>query len=189
MSDDSPRHLYILSGGAGDCVPSRPAPRLVVLDAPMQSTPQQLALCFVAPRPAALISLGTEELSVDRLTQVVRQYRPRLAVDVRLSPSFATWGLTRPIFNSILAEHNIEYRRWPELANHFVGDFLDYRLTLESYARYLAGCDAVRQLHDLISGSGPLLLLGRLPEHHESERGVLVDAMARIAPNFDLIIA
>lgn len=180
-----PRLRVVSGGGARTC---KQAPELLVVEAPRVRSAQQLALPFMRHGPATLISLGTEDLDDTRLVAILMKYTPRIAVDVRLSPSFASWGLTRSLFNTILAERNIEYRCWPELANRFVGDFLDYRLTLDRYAHYLEGHEQVRRLHELIHARGPVLLMGRLPSHQMSERGVLADALAAHGASFDLVI-
>ncbi len=135
-----------------------------------------------------LLSISIARTDPAGLETVLRNYAPRLAIDIRLSPSFSTWGLTRRIFSSLLEECGVSYRHWPALCNRFVGDFLDYRLTLDRYARYLNDCAEVAELAELIVSSGPVLLLGRMPEHDMSERGFLVDALRRIRQDFDLVI-
>lgn len=144
---------------------------------------RQIALPF-QPRKQTLISLGVVQLRPNHLDNVLSTYKPRLAIDIRLSPSFSSTGLTRIVFNRLLQERNVEYRTWPELANDFVGSFPD-DVALEHYARYLSNCPDVEKLYQLVLRDGPILLLGHDPDHWTSERRVLVDTLG---PDFDLIV-
>jgi hypothetical protein len=189
MRDDHPGpQLTVIRGTNEQTRTVRTRPALAVLDRPSRQTHQQLALPLPAIRPATLVSISIDRVDPAGLETILRTYAPRLAIDIRLSPSFSTWGLTRRIFTSLLEDFGVGYRHWQELCNRFVGDFLDYRLTLDRYAQYLDELAELAELAELIVSSGPVLLLGRMPEHDMSERGVLVDALARIRQDFDLII-
>ena len=176
----SPRLMVVRGDGAGS---SPRHPPLTVLEPPVSRTPYQLSLPLVPPQATAtVISVGLDDVSVEGLEHILRTYTPRLAIDVRLSPSFSSWGLTRRAFNALLEAWRIEYQYWESLCNRFVGDFLDYRLTLDRYATYLKDRAELHHLYELVHSSGPVLLLGRMPEHALSERGVLADALAMLGP-------
>jgi hypothetical protein len=173
-------HLTVIAGN-GTGSPAR-SPCLTVLDEQVPRAPYQLALPLVTPVRACVISVGLDDLSPAELERILRAYTPRVAVDVRLSPSFSTWGLTRRIFNDLLAAWRVEYQYWASLSNRFVGHYLDYRMTLDRYARYLEEHADLPRLHETIRDAGPVLLLGRLPGHEQSERGVLANALANLGP-------
>lgn len=166
------------------------APALTLLPPPIATHPQQLSLPLVASRPERVISLSLGDCEPGALEAIIVAEAPRVAIDVRFSPGFSTWGLTRPVFNQMMARYGVAYRCYPSLANRFVGQHLDYSRTLVSYAAYLEQPDAAAELDALVAdiASGPVLLIGSIPAHQGSERRVLLDLLAARGHRFELVL-
>ena len=155
---------------------------------PRRETPQvQLGFPFVRASNKLVVSVGYDGLTQHTLERLLSEYMPSSLVDIRVSPSFNNYAITRESVSNALKSFQVKYFHLRELANQYVGDSLDYRWALEKYAASLATNEHLTTLHDLIE-NGPILLLGRTSVHERSERSVLVDELQRRWRSFDLLV-
>ncbi len=177
--------FYLIPGGSTVTGPAR-APRLEVV--PHREVPAvQLGFPFVRVSHKMLVSFGYEGLSQRRLETLLSDYMPAMFADIRVSPSFNSHELSRASVSKALKAFQVKYIHLPELANRFVGDSLDFRLSLERYASSLANNPHLSELRAMIE-QGPVLLLSSASAHEHSERSVLVDELQRRWPDFDVVV-
>ena len=155
---------------------------------PPRETPAvQLGFPFVRVSNKMLVSMGYDGLSQKTLESLLSSYMPSTLVDIRVSPSFNNHELSRGSVARALKAFQVKYIHFPELANRFVGDSLDFRWSLQRYAESLEVTPRLLELRGLID-QGPILLLSSRPAHEHSERAILVDVLQRRWPAFDIII-
>jgi len=167
-------------------VPERP---LLSVVRPMPPRgPQQLALPGLIHDPATVLSLGIGSVDFETFADILRAHGVRRVIDTRLSPSFRHRGFSLHAVSRLFVTLGIEYQRMPELGNRFIGQATNEHVVLQRFAEPLAqNTDALRALHRKIS-MGPALLLGWSESHEMSERGVILDALARIESGFKLVV-
>ena len=184
MSERKTGNFGVIRGGGEDRRPRQRASLRVV--EPMYITPTQLQLPLFMPRPSTVISVGYEGLTLSALEEIFRLYRPRVVVDMRLAPSFYKVSLPRREVAALFERCHVQYRHIPDLANRFLGTSLDRRETLRRFADAIADSPQLHELRDLVE-HGPVVLLGLRPEHLDSERDVLVNALQDLRPGFGLV--
>ena len=188
MSDESKPPFRLLQGGALVTEAPRdqrsPGLKLVrVRDVPAV----QLGFPFVRIASNTVVSVGYEGLTQEALEALLSGYLPSALVDIRVSPSFNSYRLSRERVARALKEHHVRYLRFHGLANRFVGDSLDFRETLERYAEWIRQRSQLFELRSLID-RGPVLLLSGLSSHELSDRSVLVDELQRRWPSFEVVV-
>ena len=156
---------------------------------PARSVPaQQLTLPWVGPAKRTIVSLGLKGIAKAELAQIIRQHGIRLAADIRVSPSFRGRDFDAADIGHLFQITGVSYRRFFSLANRFVGESVNPRAVLDMYERYIADQgESLRQLDEAVD-AGPLLLLGWDEHHSPSERSILVDALARLGRDFELVV-
>lgn len=176
----------LLQGGSVESSRSR-EPELKVI--PKRESPQvQLGFPFVRARKNLLISVGYDCLTQAILEKLLADYLPSAIVDIRVSPSFNNYTLARESVANTLRSFHVKYFHLADLANHFVGDSLDLRWSLERYAAALIEkSSGLARLHELIE-QGPTILLSRSPDHLCSDRAILVDELKRRWSSFDVVV-
>lgn len=150
---------------------------------------EQLKFPFVDLPTSVLISLGYEGCSFDDFDYLIRRCQPRTLIDVRISPSFTTRGFTPDAVIHTLTECGVSYHYASQLGNRFISDHWDPAASLETMRKYLA---QHAHLLDWLRGSlreGRVVLMGRSPNHHESERAVIVEELVRLEPDVLCIAA
>ena len=187
MTDDAkPLIFRVLQGGSGEPSPGREIELKVVT---RREQPQvQLGFPFVRASNKLLISVGYDGLTQAKLEKLLADYLPSSIVDIRVSPSFNNYALTRASVANALKSFRVKYFHLGDLANRFVGDSLDVRWSLERYAAALIeNLSGLARLHELIE-QGPTILLSRPADHLRSERAILVDELKRRWPSFDVVV-
>ena len=187
MTDDTKTFTFrVLQGGSAESSPSRTMEVKVV---PKREQPQvQLGFPFVRASNKLLISVGYDCLTQARLEKLLADYLPTSIVDIRVSPSFNSYTLTREAVSNALKSFRVKYFHLGDLANRFVGDSLDVRWSLEKYATALMeNLSGLTRVHELIE-QGPTILLSRQADHSGSERALLVDELKRRWPSFDVVV-
>ena len=173
--------------GAGEGGRS-PSPRFEAVPEHSAEEAVQLAFPFARSRNATLVSIGLAGLSFEDFLTILDEHEIRVLLDQRVSPLFRGNGFRVGKLHSALQERDIRYLHFPELTNPFATENLKRETILLSYRRSLKEKQSeLERLYHLVL-DGPLLVLGWAPEHDQSERAVLIDALAEFNSEFDLVV-
>jgi hypothetical protein len=141
---------------------------------------------FQSNRNPVLISGSVASLAVRPIREFLRELQVRRIIDIRIAPSFLRLGLAMPAFLQMLQELGISYSHWSSLANRFAGLSSHPELLRSRFALYLEDrANEIRELRSLLD-EGPVLLIGADPRGPSSDRDILLGAMARLGPRFEL---
>ncbi|MCX4245986.1 DUF488 domain-containing protein [Paraliomyxa miuraensis] len=120
------------------------------------------------------------------IREFLRELQVRRIIDIRIAPSFLRLGLPMPAFQHMLQELGITYSHFSSLANRFAGLSSHPELLRSRFTRYLEDRDnEIRELRALLD-EGPVLLIGADPPGPSSDRDIVLGALERIGPRFEL---
>lgn len=179
------RFLSVVTGGGeGD---GRRIGQLIALDPALASNVRPPNVLRVPVRSATIVSIGIDGLDFTTFCETLQKYEIRRITDIRLLASFHGQGFDSKMVFQLFREHAITYERSLDLNNRFIGESANEHIVFNLFLAYLKNNEEpLRRLQTQVA-EGPLLLLGRAAEHQNSERDAVVQALACLGANFDLI--
>ncbi len=181
------RRFFVVEGGGERHVSSPPDLALIP---PPEAKYEQLLLGGWGETGShgCLLSVGFDSLDFNSLRQILVSSGTRRLVDIRLLASFRGRGFTPDIVESTFRNLGIEYLRFHELANPFVGRSTNPHLVMQDYKTHLRErCAVILRRISAFLHQGPVLLLGRQATHFGSERELLAESLSDFHPAFEVI--
>jgi hypothetical protein len=178
--------LHVIEG-EGQAVAGRPPTGLLLLRH-LHDGPPQVSLPLVTHSTKTLFSVGIEAVEAESFAALIRSLGVTCVCDVRVSPSFRGRGGTYHSADTFGALADVRYCHLQALANKYNALSWNEAAGLERYASELMqNPEIVGELGKLI-GHGPVVLLGRAPDHYHSERAVLCNILSKLGFEYALVI-
>jgi hypothetical protein len=148
------------------------------------SSQVQLGLPGLAPPRSALICATVSALGSRGLSESLRELGVRRIVDLRIAPSFLRLGLRSRAFAELVEKLGVAYVHLVELSNRFVGQSWHEERYRQRVERHLEDhVELVERLREMVD-DGPVMLI--IAERSELELGLLLQALERASPGFEL---
>lgn len=176
----------IIKGGGADASPSRAT--LQVVDAVPRRVPIQLRLPYRGALHSFVVSVGFDGLTFEKFSSILCTYQIKYVIDIRISPLFRGKGFSNEVVEHELLLRDISYIHFPQASNPFVDENFEQSVLVTKYAQYLEGRKDIVEAIIKIMLEGPILLLSWTSKHKNSERDVLINSIAQIRDDFDLMI-
>lgn len=182
------RRIFTVIEGGGSTGAATTKSKLQIAAPTPKRIPIQLQMPLKGTLRPFVISAGFEDFSLSSFLRIICEYQIRYIIDMRVSPLFRGRGFNREAVEQELLTKGISYIHMPEFNNPFSDENIDRDLLLAKYSQYLEShLDLLQKIRKLIS-EGPILLLGWSSENDRSERDILLNNIAKLDVDFDLIV-